>query len=388
MKKLLYDIEQLLAAKGKEAGICRVSLELLRETAKRPDMDVYPLATVKGNAEEYLRLHGLEKLAEKVVYLPYLKKSTKHYNPRQCVKSWLLLKLLRKKYLRELRKYDEYISIFSPLSPLVYESGIKTKLVVHDLIPLKFPQFCNADFARKYAVWIKDVRTDEVICVSESAKADFLAYRPDYPEARIKVAHLAASERFKPAELTENIRRKYGLPEEKYFLGVSEQSERKNFAHLVKAFGEFCKKNPAEKVCLVLVGAVREGYGAVTAALEGLAEYKERVVLTGFAADADMPALYSGAEVFVYPSLYEGFGLPVLEAMSCGCPVLTCDNSSLPEAGGDAAVYISGRDINETADALTRLHNNETLLAELRRKSFAHAENFSWHKTCENIFGR
>jgi len=390
MLKLLYDIEQLLNAHGKEAGICRVSLEILREISHNPDYDVYPLATIKSaDATGYLRAHGLPELAKKVVYLPYLKKSTKHYNWRQRIKSALLLKLMRRKYLNELNRYDEYISIFSPLSPLVYESRLKTKAIIHDLIPLKFPQYCNADFARKYAFWMRDVNADEIICVSRHTKEDFLAYRPEFPEEKIKVAYLAAGDNFKPAQMTPELRRKYGIPQEKYFLGVSELSGRKNFAHLADAFAAFLERSGADDVCLVIAGAKRANCTKFEQKISAINnKHKNKIILSGFVDDKDMPALYSGAEAFIYPSLYEGFGLPILEAMQCGVPVICSNNSSLPEVGGNAAVYISGADLNETADALARLHNNPNLRTELRRKSLQQAGHFSWHTTAEQIFNK
>lgn len=106
---------------------------------------------------------------------------------------------------------------------------------------------------------------------------------------------------------------------------------------------------------------------------------------TGFVADEDMPVLYSGAAVFVYPSLYEGFGLPVLEAMQCGTPVVCTDNSSLPEVGGEAACYISGHDVAETAVLLEQICFDESLRRRLSEKSIKQAQNFSWNKFINKV---
>lgn len=110
MIKVLYDIEQLLSAKGKETGICRVSLEVLKELNQRPGYEVYPLVTIKDKgAAEYLKNKGLENLVDRTVYLPYLKKTTKCYNWRQKIKSALLMRCFGERYKQEIDKYDEYV---------------------------------------------------------------------------------------------------------------------------------------------------------------------------------------------------------------------------------------------------------------------------------------
>lgn len=185
MIKVLYDIEQLLSAKGKETGICRVSLEVLKELNQRPGYEVYPLVTIKDKgAAEYLKNKGLENLVDRTVYLPYLKKTTKCYNWRQKIKSALLMRCFGERYKQEIDKYDEYVSIFSPISDIVYDSHVHTKIFVHDLIPIKFPEFTSAKFAEKYKKWMANLRADEVFCISHSTRMDFFAERPDYDERK------------------------------------------------------------------------------------------------------------------------------------------------------------------------------------------------------------
>ena len=386
MIKILYDIEQLLAAKGKETGICRVSLEVLRELGQKEGYEVHPIVTIKSkNAAEYLKAKGLNNLADNIVYLPYLKKSTKCYNWRQKLKSFLLMKLLKEKYIKELKQYDQYVSIFSPISDLVYQSGIKTTSFVHDLIPIKFPEFSSADFGRKYKKWIEKMKADEVICISEATRKDFLAERPDYDVSKVKVVYLAASEKFKPTSSV-NIKEKYRIKTKKYFLAVSELSERKNFEHLVKAFLLFLKQTQAQDVSLAIVGVQRAGYEALSQFVAEQKQFQDKIILTGFIADEDMPALYSQAEIFIYPSLYEGFGLPVLEAMQCGTAVVCSDNSSLPEVAGEAAKYITGKDEEETAKALSDLYYDAALRTKLQTQGLERAKIFGWKNTVNKIF--
>ena len=386
MIKILYDIEQLLAAKGKETGICRVSLEVLRELCQKEGYEVYPIVTTKlKSARTYLTQKGLNTLLPNIVCLPYLKNTTKCYNCRQKLKSALLIKLLRKKYIKELKQYDQYISIFSPISDLVYQSGIKTSIFVHDLIPIKFPEFSSADFGRKYKKWIEQMKADEVICISEATRKDFLAERPDYDVSKVKVVYLAASEKFKPTS-SANIKEKYGIKTKKYFLAVSELSERKNFEHLVKAFLLFLKQTQAQDVSLAIVGVKRDGYEALSQLVAEQKQFQDKIILTGFVADEDMPVLYSEAEIFIYPSLYEGFGLPVLEAMQCGTAVVCSDNSSLPEVAGEAAKYITGKNEAETAKALSDLYYDAALRTKLQTQGLERAKLFSWKNTVNKIF--
>ena len=117
-----------------------------------------------------------------------------------------------------------------------------------------------------------------------------------------------------------------------------------------------------------------------------LKELKDKIILTGFVPDEDLPALYTEAELFIYPSLFEGFGLPVLEAMQCGTPVLTCDNTSLPEVGGDAVEYISGKDISETVQKMAELHQNSNKLKQMSSAGLKRAQQFSWVETVNKIF--
>ena len=124
-------------------------------------------------------------------------------------------------------------------------------------------------------------------------------------------------------------------------------------------------------------------YGAVVESLERLGTLRERVLVTGFAADEDLAALYSGAMMFVYPSRYEGFGLPVLEAMQCGVPVVTSDNSSLPEVVGEAGLMVPAEDGEALESAVLRLYEDEGLRRELAAKGLARAATFSWERTVD-----
>lgn len=386
--KLLYDIEQLITAKGKETGICRVSLELLKGISQQADYEVYPVVTTSKEEETtaYLKKKGLEYLTDKVIYLPYLKKTTQNYSFLKKIRSFLITQKYKKAYLKELKKYDEYISIFSPISPLVYQSNLKTKIIVHDLIPLVMPESCPLkSFPKKYASWIKAIKADEVICVSEATKKDFLKYRPDYDEKKIKVTYLAADKKFKPQK-NDSLYQKYGIPTKKYFLAVSDFNPRKNLIHLIDAFIAFLKSSKAEDVSLVLVGPKAAGYKFVAEHIKDIQQYTDKIIFTGFVDDEDLPTVYSMAHAFVYPSLYEGFGLPPLEAMQCNTPIITCNNSSIPEVCEQCAMYISGNDLQGTTNALLEIYKNETLRKTLSQKGLERAKVFNWDNTVKKVF--
>lgn len=383
--KLLYDIEQLITSQGKETGICRVSLEILKQLSKETSYDVYPLVTTyKGcDAGEYLTSKGLGSLANKVVYMPFLKKTTQNYNWYQKLCSFAKILKYKNTYNKELNKYDEYISIFSPISPIVYKNKIKTKLIIHDLIPIRFPQYCTKKFAAKYKKWIEAINADEVFCVSEATKKDLLVYRPDLSD-KIKIAYLAANSNFVSTQT--NVKEKYKIETPKYFLAVSDHNPRKNFLHLIEAFIEFLKHTKVDDVSLAIIGPQARDTKNIQTLLSKNPEYKNKIHVTGFVDDKDMPAMYSNAEAFIYPSLYEGFGLPPLEAMSCGCPVICSNNSSLPEVAGDAAVYISGTDVKETSSKIQEIYNNTNQKTLMIEKGKVQSQKFNWAKTVQQIF--
>ena len=387
MKKILYDIEQLITAGGKETGICRVSLEVLHAIEKNENFDVYPIVTTNKccNAEEYLRSKGLNSFAEKVVYLPHLKKTTQKHNLYKAFCSYVQELKYKKKYLKELNKYDEYISIFSPISPIVYSSNLKTKLIVHDLIPIKFPQYCAKKFVHKYKCWVKSIRADKIICDSKATKQDFLYYRSDYKNKDVNVVYLAASDKYSPQSAS-NIKQKYNINTEKYILSVSDHNPRKNFTHLIDAFAKFLDISKATNISLAIVGPKARDSENIKNIIEKHSKYKDKIIITGFVDDKDMPALYSTAEMFVFPSLYEGFGLPILEAMKCGTPVISSNNSSLPEVGGNAPLYISGTDVEETAKAIEHLYIDEKICNDMKEKGFKQAQKFNWAQTSNDIF--
>lgn len=386
--KLLYDIDQILSSGGRGTGLCRVSDLLLKEIVKHSEYEVYPLVTkkTKYKAEQYLTTNGLDQLVNNVIYLPDLRATCVTASIYKKIKAWYLRLLHQKEYTKTLNSYDEYISLYSPISPIVYNSKLKTTIVVHDLISIVHPELCaqNGNF-KKYELWMKDIKADKVICISQSTLNDFVNFRPNFDKNKIKVFCWGIENRFKPTK-NPAVRTKYGIKTANYILTVSEVNKRKNLLHLLKAFALFLQNNDDKDISLVIAGPKKKNYDEVTSKIEELQKIKDKIAITGFVDDEDLPALYSEAEMFVFPSLYEGFGLPPLEALACGCPTICADNSSLPEVCGDAAIYISGHDIADTAQKIAELHNNSARRQTMSLAGISQAKQFDWDKATREIF--
>ena len=224
-------------------------------------------------------------------------------------------------------------------------------------------------------------RAAQLIAPSEFTCRDIARTYHVAPE-RINHIPLAASEHFTPATTEEiaRVRRRYEINND-YILAVGSIQPRKNLTRLVRAYSALRRARPNAKLPkLVLVGKKAWLYTETLRAIVecGLAQ---DVNLTGYVPEADLPALYTGALCFVYPSYFEGFGLPPLEAMRCGTPVITSDRTSLPEVVGDAGLLVNPFDEGALATALASLIDDDTLCARLRTHGLARAARFDWHET-------
>jgi glycosyltransferase involved in cell wall biosynthesis len=219
---------------------------------------------------------------------------------------------------------------------------------------------------------------DCIVAISHSGKEDLVHYFDADPD-KIVVTHLAAKDIFSPRGLEERDRvlEKYGIPGD-FIFTVGSFEPRKNIGTLVRAY-----MNLPERVknhySLVIAG----GKGWMNSDIELLIESQDtaRIRRIGYVDEQDLPSLYSAAAVFVYPSYYEGFGLPILEAMSCGAPVITSNTSSMPEIGGGAALYFDPTDVQQLNTLLLEVTGDENLRNDLSRKGIKRAGEFSWDKT-------
>jgi glycosyltransferase involved in cell wall biosynthesis len=263
------------------------------------------------------------------------------------------------------------------VAPLL--AGCPTVVTVHDLAFLRVPAGLTSR-RRHYLTAVTRVsvqRARRVIAVSASTKRDVVELIGVPPE-RVTVIPLAADERFRPLDAGDlaRFRAEHGL-RRPFVLYVGTLEPRKNVPALLRAFATIASEVPHE---LILVGA--EGWltGEIHATLATL-RLGDRVRLTGYGDPATLPGWYGAADLFVYPSRFEGFGLPPLEAMACGTPVIVSNAASLPEVGGDAVLTVDPDDIDGLAAAMHRMLTDPALAAGLRARGLARAATFSWERT-------
>jgi glycosyltransferase involved in cell wall biosynthesis len=277
--------------------------------------------------------------------------------------------------------------------------GYRTVVTIHDLVSFLFPE----TVPRKYSLYMRLMTrlaarsADRIIAVSHATKAD-LVQTLRVPPAKIAVIHEAVGPEFArvpPPAAVDAVVERYGL-QHPYCLFVGNLEPRKNLPGLIEAFAEVRRRlgatgRPAQ---LVLAGTRAWLHGGIFRAVEahGLAS---AVAFTDYVPTADLPALYAGATCFVFPSLYEGFGLPVLEAMAAGAPVVAARAGSIPEVAGDAALLVDARVPGELAAAIEAVLTDATLRDRLVARGRARAATFEWNTVAretlavyEAVYGR
>ena len=264
-----------------------------------------------------------------------------------------------------------------------YELPLTARLpqvvTVHDLTLVTHPEWHEAAKVRYFGWAMRRAvaRATRVLCVSATTARD-LAERLEVPAGRVDVTPLGTDLRPAPPDRVEAVRRRLGL-DGPYLLGLGTVEPRKDLPTLVRAFAALAGELPHR---LVLAGLAGWGSGALAAAVaaSGVAD---RVLHAGYVPEADKAALLSGADVFVYPSRYEGFGLPVLEAMACGAPVVTTTGGSLPEVAGDAATLVEPGDDHALAAALAKLAGDPAAREDAAVRGRRRAAAFTWERCAE-----
>ncbi len=259
-------------------------------------------------------------------------------------------------------------------------------IVIHDLSYIFHKQYVlpkNQQYLEKFVP--KSIKkADAVIAISENTRREISKYY-NIPEKNIPIVNPSVDHNdYKPQSKDKiaRVKRKYGI-DRPYIFSVGTIEPRKNLIGILNAFEQLPSKIK-EKYSLVLVGGKGWLDDDIEKKYQDLAR-KYSVIKTGYVDDADLPALYSGAEVFVFPSFYEGFGMPPLEAMACGTPVITSNNSSLPEVVGNAGIKIDAEDKDQLTHAIIRVLSDKKLSAQMSKKGVAQANNFSWEKSAKNL---
>jgi len=277
-------------------------------------------------------------------------------------------------------KPDVYHAPHYVLPPAVRCHSVVT---IHDCIHLMFPQYLPNRAAYAYArasMWSAARRSDRILTVSEASKRDILHFF-NVPPDKIDVIYNAFDERFMidpDEESVKRVRERYQL-QQRFVLYVGNIKPHKNLVRLIEAFAEL-RQGELSDVKLLIIGDEISRLPSLRRAVHSLKLHKH-VRFLGYQPDDTLAMLYRLASLFVFPSLYEGFGLPPLEAMASGTPVVTSNVSSLPEVTGDAAVLIDPHDVESLVHGMRRVLTDTALAAEMRRRGLQRAREFSWERS-------
>jgi glycosyltransferase involved in cell wall biosynthesis len=261
-----------------------------------------------------------------------------------------------------------------------------TVLTVHDLSFMRYPE-CSSPPLLDYmmrAVPPSVRRADVLLADSEATRQDLVELL-NVPPEKIHVIYPGVEPGFAPERdpaALRRVRERYGI-QRPYILGLGTLQPRKNFQRLIEAYALLRGRHGLTHQ-LVIGGGKGWLYETIYATIETLG-LKSDIVLPGFVRDEDLPALYTGADLFAFPSLYEGFGIPVLEAMACGTPVVTATASSLPEVAGDAALLVPPEDVEALADALWRALEDSALRQTLVQRGAAQVARFKWEYSARRL---
>ena len=416
MLKIIYDATQLVDGESNNAfrrGIYFVSLNILREFLKRTDVSVslwcspskcFLLNELKKkyfpNATLYYEKNFLTRfISEKLTWLRTIAwKMEKHFFVRKIL--WLMVFLgdflvdrlfsMKAVLFRNLQGI-----FFSPQDAIPRcfrkQRDLRRFIILYDAIPFKLADYSWQKEKGWFANLIRNINpSDYFFAISEETKKDFCHFFPRLDAGRIWVTYLAAEESFRPVKDTlvlDGIKEKYKLPrEKKYIFSLCTLEPRKNLIRAIKSFIVFVEKNNIQDLVWVMGGGQYEKFSEQIKRESLRPElYDQYIVYAGYIDDEDLPALYSNAEWFVFTSQYEGFGLPPLEAMQCGCPVITSNNSSLPEVVGDAGLMIDWDSDEQHINAYEKYYFDEVLRKENAKKGLERAKIFSWERTVDEM---
>lgn len=271
-----------------------------------------------------------------------------------------------------------------------FSSRTKTMITVHDLSFLLYPEF----FSIKKNIWHKMLNVrhnlkkfDQAIAISENTKQDLIE-QCGINEDKIKLIHSGISSNFKKVAVDDprlvEVRKKYALPNN-FILYLGTIEPRKNVDGLIVAFEKLMDENTDLKnLELVIAGAKGWKYSK-TIKLWEKSKYRNKIKFTSYVDRQDKLYLYNLASIFVYPSFYEGFGFPPLEAMACGVPVIASANSSLTEILGEAAIFINPYNVNSIKQAIKELMQDQTYREKLIEYGFSNVDKYNWARTAENF---
>ena len=361
-KEIRIAFDLYVLGQGVKTGVYRVCDEIFPRMARKPG--VVPFATLYNSCyAKQSKVYLTKKGIEWPWYTPFDNKPS--------------------------RNIDVLISpFFAPWEPWTSDCAVVKVFIAYDLIALWSPQLFEKELAQLVKRIYDSLNGEELIfSISQNTKKDLLTYRPDIAPERIVVMPLAAGEQFfhcQDVDKRSAVRVKYGIPADMpYFLSLATLEIRKNLDQVIKAFSQLTKEMPDSQIHLVLAGMHGWKLDKFKAAIKGTGVACNKIILTGFVEEEDLAAMYSDALCFVYMSLYEGFGLPPLEAMACGIPVIASNTSSLPEVVGDAGILLDPHDTNGLCVAMRDILTNAAMRSELSVKGLERSKQFNWDRSVE-----
>jgi glycosyltransferase involved in cell wall biosynthesis len=373
------------AAAWQGAGIGRYTRELVHVLVAQSDAYRYTLFYASGGIDPdspYLAdLHRLRDAHPSVRTAPI------PLSPRRLTQIWQ-----RARLPLPVELFTGPLDLVHAPDFVLPPTRARTILTIHDLSFLIYPQFAAQGMVRYLSSAVpRSLRRADAILSDSLATSQDLKRLLNIDPARVTLVYPGVALRFRPLppQATEPVRQRLGLPE-RFVLFVSTLEPRKNLVRLIEAFGQVLQGTdpnlqPAiRNLHLVIAGRRGWLYEEIFAAIQRL-RLNDRVRILDFVHDNDLPALYNLAWVFAYPSIYEGFGLPALEALACGTPVLTANNSSLPEVVGDAALLVPAEDVGAIANGLAQLVADETLRSRLRSAGPLRARRYSWEHAAQQV---
>jgi glycosyltransferase involved in cell wall biosynthesis len=354
------------ARKLTDFGIGSYVRNLVESIARRPEAQAYAFRI-------YIRGEDRAALPELPENFTVVEEDSPGYSISELTRfAWRLLR----------DRLDLFHATHYVIPPLARARAVVT---IHDIIHVLYPQFLPSRAALLYArVMIRRAlkRADRILTVSYNSKRDLVDYFGIAP-ARIEVVYNGVAPRFHadiPRAERDRVVAKYGLPRP-YLLFLGGEKPHKNVRNVIRAFAE-ARRERALPHALVLAGPMPKNRNRVEALIAAL-EIESRVHRPGVIAEEDLPGLFAGADAFLYPTLYEGFGLPVIEAMACGVPVLTSSTSALQEIAGGYAYLVDPMDVQAIANGIVALATDPRRRAEFADLGKRRARDFSWDRAAE-----
>ncbi|MCL2046628.1 MAG: glycosyltransferase family 4 protein [Oscillospiraceae bacterium] len=354
-------------------GISNYSMQLIRKLLHRNKFD-YGLTFFDGNKEMNNR-QWIDKYFSEFAFRLY-ECNDLDYRVAKSSKTAF-----------DIRSYNDftgaYDDVFHFMSLFSIPDNLDGKMIVtiHDMTPMKYPELCDPTLITAFRIGMERLKKTKPIVITDSiaSKLDILHYT-DIPEKNVKVIYLSYDEEYVECNYSKNLSGSFNIMSP-YILYLGAIAKHKNIERLIQAFEYINNSIPWVK--LVVVGNPDQNAESVVNRITQSHLYGSNILYLGYVTDEDKHALYSNALAFVFPSLYEGFGMPVLEAMARGCPVITSKTSSLPEIVDDAAILVDPYDVEDISSSILSVVNSESLRTTLINKGLKQSSKFSWDKTAE-----